>query len=91
MVHAAEERGLRVPQDVSVIGYDDVPLARRLRPTLTTVRQDFEAKGKAAASALTQSIARERAGNPPDSAQHMVPVTLVVRDSTAPPPAALTA
>ena len=86
VVHAAEEAGLRVPQDVSVIGYDDVPLARRLRPTLTTIRQDFEAKGKAAAIALTQSIGRERAGSAPDSAQHMVPVTLVVRESTAPPP-----
>ena len=88
VVHAAEERGLRVPEDVSVIGYDDVPLARRLRPTLTTIRQDFEAKGKAAAGALTRSIARERAGEAPDAAQHMVPVTLVVRDSTAAPPAA---
>ena len=57
-----------------------------LRPTLTTVRQDFEAKGKAAAGALTRSIARDRAGEAPDAAQHMIPVTLVVRDSTAPPP-----
>jgi len=87
VVHAAEDAGLRVPQDVSVVGYDDAPLARRLRPTLTTVRQDFEAKGRAAARALTQSIARGRAGGAPDSAQHMIPVTLVVRDSTAPPPA----
>jgi len=85
VVHAAEERGLRVPQDLSVVGFDDSPLARRLRPALTTVRQDFAAKGQAAAAALTSSIARFRAGDAPSPEQHAIPVDLVVRDSTAPP------
>ena len=87
VVHAAEERGLRVPQDLSVIGYDDAPLARRLRPALTSVHQDFAAKGKAAATALTTAIARERAGQPPAPERNVVPVTLTVRESTAPPAA----
>ena len=52
--------GLRVPEDLSVVGFDDSPLSRRLRPALTTVHQDFDAKGKAAARALTSSIARFR-------------------------------
>lgn len=85
VVHAAEELGLRVPQDVSVVGFDDSPLARRLRPALTTIHQDFAAKGKAAAEALTSSIARFRAGDAPEPEQHRILVDLVVRDSTAPP------
>ncbi|MBO3100865.1 LacI family DNA-binding transcriptional regulator [Cellulomonas fengjieae] len=85
VVHAADELGLRVPEDVSVVGYDDSPLARRLRPALTTVHQDFAAKGKAAAGALTAAIARFRAGEPPLPEHHQIPVDLVVRESTAPP------
>ena len=86
VVNAAEERGLRVPQDLSVIGFDDSPLAQRMRPALTTVQQDFVAKGKAAAAALTSSISRFRAGAAPAPEQHRILVDLVVRDSTAPPP-----
>ena len=85
VVHAAEDLGLRVPQDVSVVGFDDSPLALRLRPALTTVHQDFAAKGKAAAAALTSAIARFRAGEAPEPEQHRIPVSLVVRASTAPP------
>ncbi len=85
VVHAAEELGLRVPEDLSVVGFDDSPLARRLRPALTTVHQDFAAKGKAAAAALTSSIARFRAGVAPEPEEHRILVDLVVRDSTAPP------
>jgi DNA-binding LacI/PurR family transcriptional regulator len=85
VVHAAEELGLRVPEDLSVVGFDDSPLARRLRPALTTVHQDFVAKGRAAAAALTASIARFRAGDAPAPDQHRILVDLVVRDSTAPP------
>ncbi|WP_315093178.1 LacI family DNA-binding transcriptional regulator [uncultured Cellulomonas sp.] len=87
VVHAAEELGLRVPEDLSVVGFDDSPLARRLRPALTTVHQDFVAKGRAAAAALTSSIARFRAGDPAEPQEHRIPVDLVVRDSTAPAPA----
>ena len=86
VVHAAENAGLRVPEDLSVVGFDDSPLSRRLRPALTTVHQDFDAKGKAAAAALTSSISRFRAGVAPAPEQHRIPVDLVVRDSTAPPP-----
>jgi DNA-binding LacI/PurR family transcriptional regulator len=71
---------------VSVVGFDDSPLARRLRPALTTVHQDFDAKGKAAAHALTSAIARSRKGTPPEAEQHRVLVDLVVRDSTGAPP-----
>ncbi|GGM14408.1 transcriptional regulator [Dactylosporangium sucinum] len=87
VVQAAQDLGLRVPEDVSVVGFDDSPLAARLRPPLTTVRQDVLAKGHAAAAALTRAIASFRTDTPADPAHLRLPATLVVRASTAPPPA----
>ncbi len=80
---AASDAGLDVGADLSVIGFDDHPLALRVRPTLTTVRQDTAAKGRAAARALLAAIGHTpvAAGLPP---QLHLPVELVVRDSTAP-------
>ena len=60
VVQAAHDRGLAVPADLSVVGFDDNPLAQRMRPALTTVRQDVAAKGHAAAAALTAAIERSR-------------------------------
>jgi DNA-binding LacI/PurR family transcriptional regulator len=82
----AREHGLRIPEDLSVVGYDDSPLARSAQPQLTTVRQDLAAKGRAAAATLTAAIARARgAADAPDGPQHVVvPTELVVRDSTGP-------
>ncbi|MGL5862621.1 MAG: LacI family DNA-binding transcriptional regulator [Phycicoccus sp.] len=80
VVSALFDRGLRVPQDVSVVGFDDSPLATTMRPRLTTVRQDVAAKGRAAVAALVAQLD----GMPPP-ADVVLPVDLVVRDSTAPP------
>jgi DNA-binding LacI/PurR family transcriptional regulator len=86
VVRAAEERGLRVPDDLSVVGFDDSPLARRMRPALTTVRQPIEEKGHVAAAALTALIERAKSGDGKSRVRHLVlPTELVVRDSTAPP------
>ncbi len=90
VLRTAQDRGLRVPQDLSVVGFDDSPLAQRLRPALTTVRQDVVAKGRAAVVALTAEIARAAAGPEPGagrSADVVLPTSLVIRDSTAAPPA----
>lgn len=56
---ALREAGLSIPDDVSVVGYDDVLLARYLHPTLTTIRQPLEEMGRAAARAALALLANE--------------------------------
>jgi DNA-binding LacI/PurR family transcriptional regulator len=80
MYMAARERGVRIPEDLSVVGFDDLDFARVLAPPLTTVAVDAEGLGATAFSALAQDLA----GNPPPDEQVM-PVSLKVRESTAPP------
>ena len=80
IVQAAEESGRSVPGDLSVVGYDDSPLASANRPTLTTVRQDVTAKGHLAAGMLADLLD----GRP--ALSRLLPVTLVVRESTGPAP-----
>ncbi len=87
VVRAAEELGLDVPGDLSVVGFDDSPLARRLRPQLTTVHQDVREKGRRAAVALRAAIEHHRAGSQAEPEHLLLPTTLVVRGSTGPPPA----
>jgi DNA-binding LacI/PurR family transcriptional regulator len=83
VIRAVEDKGLTVPGDISVVGFDDNPIGRRMRPALTTVRQDVDAKGRTAVRALTDAI--ERAKTKPGRAKHvMIDTELIVRDSTAP-------
>jgi DNA-binding LacI/PurR family transcriptional regulator len=86
LMHQAAARGLEVPRDLSVVGFDDSPLSRLSQPTITTVRQDVAAKGREAASALVAAIAAARAGTKPRARRINLPAELVIRDSTAPPP-----
>ncbi len=74
--------GLRVPSELSVVGFDDVPQASLVRPTLTTVRQPLGAMGEAAMVMLLDILA----GIERDTHVRM-PTELIVRESTAPPPA----
>ena len=78
---AARERGLRIPEDLSVVGFDDLPFARVFDPPLTTIRIDPEALGGEAFELLAALMAGEPA--PPG---RILPVELVTRESTAPPP-----
>lgn len=85
-VRAALDLGLRVPEDVSVVGYDDSPLASRMRPSLTTIRQDVAEKGRIAAQVLTAAIERARTGAAAEGRVVRLPAELVVRRSTGPAP-----
>ncbi|MFY1668672.1 LacI family DNA-binding transcriptional regulator [Plantactinospora sp. WMMB334] len=86
-LQVAEELGIDVPRELSIVGFDDNPLATQLRPALTTVHQDIKAKGRAAAAALTAAIATARADEVPPLEHIVLPAGLVVRESTAPPAA----
>jgi DNA-binding LacI/PurR family transcriptional regulator len=77
-IRAARRAGLRVPDDVSVVGYDDSPLIAFTDPPLTTVRQSVQAMSEAAVRALLDEIA----GEPAPRAEFVFRPELVVRSST---------
>ncbi|MFG1798281.1 LacI family DNA-binding transcriptional regulator [Nocardia sp. NPDC049149] len=75
------ERGLRVPEDISVVGFDDIPEAAYLSPPLTTVRQDFDEVGRRSMELLLRFVESDSAAPPPTQ---VIPA-LVIRDSSGPP------
>ncbi len=77
---AARERGLSIPGDLSVVGFDDMDFARVLEPPLTTVALDAEKLG-AIAFELLEACMAGRGGS-----RVVLPAELLVRDSTGPPP-----
>jgi DNA-binding LacI/PurR family transcriptional regulator len=80
---AARATGLRVPHDLSVVGWDDAPGARAAEPTLTTIGQSLYEQGRTCARLL---IAATRGEIAADEMEHLAPWELIARDSTAPPP-----
>ncbi|GAB3107935.1 LacI family DNA-binding transcriptional regulator [Streptomyces calidiresistens] len=81
VLDAARRLGLRVPEDLSVVGFDDLPLSHSAWPPLTTVRQPL---GDMAAHAV-RTVLTMRRGESPDARRVELATELVVRDSTAPP------
>jgi DNA-binding LacI/PurR family transcriptional regulator len=82
-LQAAAELRLAVPEELSVVGFDDSPAAALAKPALTTVSQPHEEKGRVAAEWLLQAIER---GQPlPADRRLILPTELVVRDSAGPP------
>ena len=80
LMHAFHERGIRVPEDVSVVGFDDVPDAQHFLPPLTTVRQDFRALGTLSVTTLLSELEGIEVPR-----RTLLEPELVVRASTAPP------
>ena len=77
-IRALHDGGLRVPHDVSVIGFDDIQTANYYVPSLTTIRQPLQTMGELAATTLLKKIAHERQ---PDTLR--VDPELIIRESTA--------
>ncbi|CAM5330855.1 LacI family transcriptional regulator OS=Streptomyces griseorubiginosus OX=67304 GN=AQJ54_25720 PE=4 SV=1 [Streptomyces griseorubiginosus] len=82
-IEALRRRGLRVPEDMSLVGFDDLPEVRWSAPPLTTIRQPLSEMGKLAVRTILKLTRNE----PPDSPRVELGTELVVRSSTAPPTA----
>jgi alanine racemase len=76
VIDAAKARGLHLPRDLSVAGFDDLPDARHMLPGLTTVRQPVEQKGELAAALLVAALEKRC-----DELHHVLPTELVIRSS----------
>ncbi len=81
-LRAAREKGWRVPNDISIVGFGDVPFSSMTDPPLTTIREPFQEMGHEAASMLLKIVQGEKLS----SRNQILPVELVIRDSTSPPP-----
>ena len=81
-MRAMHERGRRVPQDVSVVGFDGLSLGEYSFPSLTTVRQDFWRAGEEMVGLVLEQVA---SGEVDGARQILIPTELLVRGSTAPP------
>ncbi|WP_129784025.1 LacI family DNA-binding transcriptional regulator [Promicromonospora panici] len=80
LIHGLHDKGFDVPNDLSVVGFDDVPLARHVLPPLTTIRQNFHALGVAVVEMLRAAIEEREI-----PAFTRIPTEIVTRASTAPP------
>ncbi|MBO9714920.1 LacI family DNA-binding transcriptional regulator [Sphingomonas sp.] len=86
-VGVAHRRGLHVPQDVSIVGFDDTQLATSIWPELTTIRQPTAAMASAAIDLLLAQL-RSRRGGSAASDEEVLDFELVIRESAGPPPRA---
>jgi LacI family transcriptional regulator len=84
-VSVAHRRGLDVPRDLSVVGFDDTPTATTVWPELTTIRQPIAAMAGTAIELLLRSIRRRKQGEARVVVDHVVAHALIKRGSVAPP------
>lgn len=78
-MRALREAGRRVPLDISIVGFDDIPMAEHFDPPLTTVHLPAHALGAAAGQALMDRVAGRRV-----APRTLLPTELIVRNSTTP-------
>lgn len=83
-LRAADQSGIRIPQDISLVGYNDSDAARYARVPLTTMHQPNHELGRAAVALLLRRMEKGLPSKPPVA--QVVPAVLVVRESSAPPP-----
>ncbi len=86
VIVAAKEIGLRVPEDISVVGFDDIYLAANYDPPLTTVRQPQRRLGEQAISLLLAGLDKTETQTVPTENPVIVPTELIVRKSSGPCP-----
>lgn len=79
-IDAARRSGVQVPQNLSIVGFDDIPFARLITPALTTVAQPLRRKGKLASELLIRQLSGEG-----EAVHHVLQTKLVVRESVSPP------
>lgn len=79
VLEAAKRHGLRVPEDMAIVGFDDLPASRLLHPGLTTVRQNVVKKGRQAAELFIANLRNDEPGKPQ---RVVLPVELVIRASS---------
>jgi DNA-binding LacI/PurR family transcriptional regulator len=77
-IKALKDGGLKVPEDVSVIGFDDLPFAKQFEPSLSTIRQDARVLGEKAAHKLLELMENKTENR---TGIEKIPVELMVRDS----------
>ncbi|GAA0365617.1 LacI family DNA-binding transcriptional regulator [Microbispora corallina] len=80
VLRAFAEEGVRVPEQISIVGFDDIPESEFFSPPLTTIRQDFGAVGRRSIDVLLRQIEAE---GPCERERHVVPPRFVARASTA--------
>jgi DNA-binding LacI/PurR family transcriptional regulator len=86
VMQTARRLGISIPDELSIVGFDDARFAQALDPPLTTVHQDVVAKGTEATAALTEAIDAKAAGVEIVPRRIVLPTHLVIRGSTAKPP-----
>lgn len=82
-IAAAHRRGLDVPRDLTVVGFDDIPVAQEIWPALTTVRQPVAEMAETAVRLLSETQGAGEEGE--TGAQHLIKHQLIIRDSSAAP------
>ncbi len=87
LVRALRDLGVRVPDGMSVVSFDDTEVARLIDPALTSVRQPIGRMGRLAVESLLRAAAEEEQAAPASAGRRVVRPSLIVRRSTAPPPA----
>jgi LacI family transcriptional regulator len=85
-ISVAHRLGLNVPDDISIVGFDDTALATSVWPELTTVKQPIASMAEAALELLVADLRGHRAGAPHKGTERVLSHAIIIRESSGPPP-----